>query len=80
MSNKNTGRMKATNIAHLVGQMDVILETMEFSIQQVEMEDYQEDFLMNQISEAKAVNEKIFEMHEKNELDKIKKTYNDENE
>jgi hypothetical protein len=36
--------------------------------------------LMDKINEAKDVNEKIFEMHKKNELDRIKKTYNDESE
>ena len=33
---------------------------------------------MDKIGEAKDVNEKIFEMHKKNELDRIEKIYNDE--
>ena len=68
--------MKATTIAHLTGQMVTILEMIEFSIQQTDIKDYQTKFLMEQINEAKAVNDKIFEMHTKSELDRIKKTYN----
>jgi hypothetical protein len=74
--------MEATNIAHLVGQMDVILKLMEFNAGQIETKDYQTRFLvkllMDKIGEAKNVNEKIFEMHKKNELDRIEKIYNDE--
>jgi hypothetical protein len=76
--------MEATSIAHLVGQMDVILKSIEFNVEQIEVKDYQTRFLvellMDKIGEAKDVNEKIFEMHKKNEFDKIKKTYNDESE
>jgi hypothetical protein len=74
--------MEATSIAHLVGQMDVILKLMEFNAGQIETKDYQTRFLvkllMDKIGEAKNVNEKIFEMHKKNELDRIEKIYNDE--
>lgn len=74
--------MEATNIAHLVGQMDVILKLMEFNIEQIEVKDHQTKFLikllMDKIGEAKDVNEKVFEMHKKNELDRIEKIYNDE--
>ena len=76
--------MEATSIAHLVGQMDVILKLMEFNASQIEAKDYQTRYLvkllMDKIGEAKDVNEKIFEMHKKNEFDKIKKIYNDESE
>jgi hypothetical protein len=69
--------MEATNIAHLVGQMDVILKLMEFNVSQIEVKDYQTGYLikllMDKIGEAKDVNEKIFEMHRENEFDKIKK-------
>jgi hypothetical protein len=69
--------MKATTIAHLVGQMDVILKLMEFNASQIEVKDYQTGYLikllMDKIGEAKDVNEKIFEMHRENEFDKIKK-------
>src|SRR5690554_4181136 len=74
--------MEATNIAHLVGQMDVILKMIEFNAEQIEVKDYQTGYLikllMDKIGEAKDVNEKIFEMHKKNELDRIEKTYNNE--
>jgi hypothetical protein len=74
--------MEATNIAHLVGQMDVILKLMEFNASQIEVKDHQTGvlvkLLMDQINKAKDVNEKIFEMHKKNELDRIEKIYNDE--
>jgi hypothetical protein len=76
--------MEATSIAHLVGQMDVILKMIEFNAEQIETKDYQTRYLvkllMDKIGEAKDVNEKIFEMHKKNEFDKIKKIYNDESE
>ena len=67
--------MEATTIAHLTGQMVTILEMIEFSIQQTDIKDYQTKFLMEQINEAKAVNDKIFEMHKrKNEFgNRIKK-------
>ena len=71
--------MKAITIAHLSGQMDTILEMIEFSIQQTSIKDYQAEYLMKQINEAKTVNDEIFEMHKKNELNRIKKTYNDGN-
>ncbi len=74
--------MEATNIAHLVGQMDVILKMIEFNASQIEVKDHQTGYLvkllMDQINEAKDVNEKIFEMHKKNELDRIEKIYNNE--
>lgn len=74
--------MEATNIAHLVGQMDVILKMIEFNIEQIEVKDHQTGvlvkLLMDKICEAKDVNEKIFKMHKKNELDRIEKIYNDE--
>ena len=76
MSNKGTGEMEATTIAHLTGQMITILEMIEFSIQEADIKYYQMKFLMEQINEAKAVNDKIFEMYTKNELNRIKKTYN----
>jgi len=67
--------MEATNIAHLVGQMDVILNMLEFYAGQMEVGDYRNEYLMrllmDKIGEAKDVNEKIFEMHKKNELDRI---------
>ena len=75
--------MEATTISHLTGQMVTILEMMEFNVQQVKMNDYQKQYLIEQIQKAKAVNDEIFEMHKRNELNKIKKTYNngnDENE
>jgi hypothetical protein len=69
--------MKAKTIAHLVGQMDVILKLMEFNVSQIEVKDYQTGYLIklliDKIGEAKDVNEKIFEMHRENEFDKIKK-------
>ena len=77
MSNKGT--MEATTIAHLTGQMVTILEMIEFSIQQTGMADYKVEYLMKQINEAKTVNDEIFELHKKNELNKIKKTYNNGN-
>jgi hypothetical protein len=74
--------MQATNIAHLVGQMDVILKMIEFNAEQIEVKDHQTGvlvkLLMDQINKAKDVNEKIFEMHKKNELDRIEKIYNNE--
>ena len=70
--------MEATTIAHLTGQMVTILKMIEFSVHQISMNDYQTKFLMEQINEAKAVNDKIFEVYTKNELNRIKKTYNDE--
>ncbi len=76
MSNKGIGEMEATNIAHLTGQMVTILEMIEFRVHQLSMDDYQTKFLMEQINEAKAVNDKIFEMHKRNELNRIIKTYN----
>jgi hypothetical protein len=76
--------MEATSIAHLVGQMDVILKMIEFNAEQIEVKDHQTGvlvkLLMDQINKAKDVNENIFEMHKKNEFDKIKKTYNNESE
>ena len=74
--------MKATTIAHLTGQRVTILEMIEFSIQQTGIADYKAEYLMKQINEAKAVNDEIFEMHKRNELNRVKKTYsngNDEN-
>ena len=79
MRKKSTGEMEAITIAHLVGRMDTILEMIEFSVHQISMKDYQMKYLMGQINEAKAVNDEIFEMHKKNELNRIKKTYNNEN-
>ena len=76
MRNKGTGEMEAITIAHLVGRMDTILEMVEFSIQRIDIKDYQKKFLMEQINDAKTVNDEIFEMHKKNELNRIKKTYN----
>jgi hypothetical protein len=74
--------MEATNIAHLVGRMDVILKLIEFNVEQIEVKDYQTRFLvellMDKIGEAKDVNENIFKMHKKNELDRIEKIYNNE--
>ena len=70
--------MKATNIAHLTGQMDAILKMMKFSIQQTDMKDYQMEYLMEQIHKANAINDEIFEMYKKSELDRIKKTYSNE--
>src|SRR5690554_70104 len=76
--------MEATSIAHLVGQMDVILKMIEFNAEQIEAKDYQTRYLvkllMDKVNEAKDVNEKIFEMHKKKELDRIEKIYNDESE
>ena len=69
--------MKATTIAHLTGQMVTILEMIEFSIQQTGMADYKVEYLMKQINEAKAVNDEIFEMHKRNELNRVRKIYND---
>lgn len=83
MRNKGTGEMEATTIAHLTGQMTTILGMIEFNVQQTDIKDYQAEYLMKQINEAKAVNDEIFEVHKRNELNKIKKTYNngnDENE
>ena len=68
--------MEAITIAHLTGQMVTILEMIEFSIQQTSIKNYQAEYLMKQINEAKAVNDEIFEMHKRNELNRIKKTYN----
>ena len=76
MSNKGTGEMEATTIAHLTGQMVTILEMIEFSIQQTDIKDYQAEYLMKQINEAKTVNDKIFEMYARNEFNRIIKTYN----
>ena len=75
MKHKSTGTMEATTISHLTGQMVTILEMIEFSIQQTDIKDYQAEYLIKQINEAKAVNDEIFEMHKKNELNRIKKTY-----
>ena len=69
--------MEATTIAHLVGRMDTILEMVEFSIQQIDIKDYQAKYLMEQIQKAKAVNDEIFEMHKRNELNRVRKIYND---
>lgn len=79
MSNKGTKEMKATTIAHLTGQMVTILEMIEFSIQQTDIKDYQMKFLMELINEANAVNDKIFEMYKRNELNRIIKDYSDGN-
>ena len=76
MSNKGTGEMEAITISHLTGQMVTILEMIEFSVQQTSIKDYQAEYLIKQINEAKTVNDEIFEMHKRNELNKIKKTYN----
>lgn len=72
MSHKGTGEMKAITISHLVGQMTTILEMIEFSIQQTSIKDYQAEYLIKQINEAKVVNDEIFEMHKRNELNRIK--------
>ena len=75
--------MEAITIAHLTGQMATILKMIEFSIQQTSIKDYQAEYLMKQINAAKTVNDEIFEMHKRNEINRIKKTYNngsDENE
>ena len=77
MSNKGTKEMEATTIAHLTGQMVTILEMIEFSIQQTSIKDYQAEYLMEQINEAKAINDEIFELHKRNELNRVKKTYRD---
>ena len=76
MRNKGTGKMEAITIAHLTGQMATILKMIEFSIQQTSIKDYQAEYLMKQINVAKVVNDEIFEMHTKNDLNRIKKTYN----
>ena len=68
--------MEATTIAHLTGQMATILEMIEFSIQQTSIKNYQMKYLMEQINEAKAVNDEIFEMYARNEFNRIIKTYN----
>ena len=73
-----TIEMKATTIAHLTGQMDAILGMMEFSIQKIKMEDYQTKYLIDQIHKANAINDEIFEMYKRNELNSIKKTYSNE--
>ena len=77
MSNKGTGGMEAITIAHLTGQMATTLKMIEFSIQQTSIKDYQAEYLMKQINEAKAVNDEIFEMHKRNELNRVRKIYND---
>ena len=69
--------MEATTIAHLTGQMITILDMIEFSIQQTGIADYKAEYLIRQINEAKTVNNEIFEMHKKNELDRVRKIYND---
>ena len=69
--------MEATTISHLTGQMVTILEMIEFSIQQTSIKDYQAEYLMMKINEAKVVNDEIFELHKRNELNRIKKAYND---
>ena len=79
MKHKSTGTMEATTISHLTGQMVTILEMIEFSIQQTDIKDYQAEYLMEQINEAKSVNNKIFNMYIKDRLDRIKKTYNNGN-
>ena len=71
--------MEAITIAHLTGQMVTILKMIEFSIQQTSIKDYQAEYLMKQINEAKTVNNEIFEMYKRNELNRIRKTYNNEN-
>ncbi len=71
-----TKEMKAITIAHLTGQMAIILEMIEFNVHQINMKDYQIKFLMEQINEAKVVNDEIFELHKRNELNRIKKIYN----
>ena len=43
----------------------------EFSIQQTSIKNYQAEYLIKQINEA--VNDEIFEMYTKSELDRIKK-------
>ena len=78
MSNKGTETMEAKNISHLVGQMDAILRMVELDILQIKGNEYMVEILLKQVNQAKDVNEKIFEMHKKNELEKITKTYNDE--
>ena len=52
MSNKGTGEMEATTIAHLTGQMVTILEMIEFSIQQTSIKNYQAEYLIKQINEG----------------------------
>ena len=78
MSNKNTKAMEATTIAHMVGRMDAILKMVEFDILRINGNEYLVEFLRDQIKQAKDINERIFEMHLKNELEKIKKTYSNE--
>ena len=58
--------MEAKNIAHLVGRMDGILKNIEFDVQKVVWNEYLVNILLDQINEAKDVNEKIFEMYRKN--------------
>ena len=70
--------METITIAHLTGQMITILDMIEFSIQQTGIADYKAEYLMKKINEAKVVNDEIFEMHKRNELNRIKKTYRDE--
>jgi hypothetical protein len=76
MKKNNIKEIEATTIAHLTGQMVTILEMVEFSIKQISMKDYQMKYLMEQINEAKAVNDEIFELHKRDELNRVKKTYN----
>ena len=71
--------MKATTIAHLTGQMDAILKMMEFSIQETKMGERQDEYLIKQIQKAAAINDEIFEMYKRNELDRIKKIHDYEN-
>ena len=76
MKKNNIKEIEATTIAHLTGQMVTILEMVEFSIKQISMKDYQMKYLMEQINEEKAVNDEIFELHKRDELNRVKKTYN----
>ena len=78
MSNSSTGFMETKNIAHLTGKMDAILKMIEFNAKKVVCDEYLKKSLMSMINEAKDVNEKIFEIYKKNELEKIKKTYSNE--
>ena len=75
MEKDDTKEMKATTIAHLTGQMVTILKMIEFSIQQTDIKDYQMKFLIDQVYKANAVNDEIFEMYKRNELNRVKKTY-----
>ena len=79
-SNSGAEIMEARNIAHMVGRMDAILKIIEFGVLKIKENEYLVEILINQVNEAKAINDEIFEMHKKNEIEKIKITYSNENE